>query len=275
MNTTRLVYRGQQLIVDRRRRKRCPKCQFFAALVVALLGSFLLLFLLNTLPRFTSKSDFLISSAISYEAKGQILVDADLTMNFSEDVVDALENGIPLTIAVEVQVFRERPWWRNIIIKESVQLFELRYHPLTDVHEVKNIATEDRYSFSSREDAMATLGTIRGASLFEKKILNESNQYFVQMRTLLDISYLPTALRQIASLSSSWRLESPWYRWSINEQDKTVQNSVRSEQGAFEPGSYEHELNVQQKFQHKSQNQAQEQTQTVDAPETETNEQEK
>ena len=213
---TQRIYSSKYLISERRRRNGCPKCQFIAAIIMVLLGSLTLLFLLNALPRLSSASDFLISSAISYDSGDMILVDADLTMNFSEDVVDALENGIPLTIAVEVQVYRERPWWRDVVIKESLQLFELRYHPLTDVHEVKNIATGERYSFNSREDAMATLGTIRGASLIEKKLIKPGNRYFVQMRTLLDISYLPNALRQIASLSSAWRLESPWYKWFID-----------------------------------------------------------
>lgn len=250
MLKTKLIYKGSQLFPERRKQKRCPKCEFFAALAVVLFCSLLLLFLLNTLPRFTSTSNFLISSASTYEVNENILIDADLIMNFSEDVVEALENGIPLMIAVEVQVFRERPWWRNIIIKESLQLFELRYHPLTDVHEVKNVATGERYSFNSREDAMATLGTIRGARLIEKKLLSQDGRYFVQMRTLLDISYLPTALRQIASLSSSWRLESPWYRWSINEQANNQESSVASDKSPdFAP-----ELKAQEKFQHKTSN---------------------
>jgi len=245
---TKLIYRGNQLFPERRKHKRCPKCQFFTALAVFVFSSLLLLFLLNTLPRFTSSNEFLISSASTYVINDNILIDADLTMNFSADVVDALENGIPLMIAVEVQVFRERPWWRNIIIKESLKLFELRYHPLTDVHEVKNIATGERYSFNSRKDAMATLGTIRGASLIEKKLLSQDSQYFVQMRTLLDISHLPNALRQIASLTSSWRLESPWYRWPISEQTDIKPNSVASDESPdFVP-----DLNGQEKFQHKT-----------------------
>ncbi|MDX2503562.1 MAG: DUF4390 domain-containing protein [Gammaproteobacteria bacterium] len=219
---TQLIYKGAQLIAERRQRKRCPECQFFIALAVVLTLSLMLLFLFNLFPRLTSKGEFQISSARTYEVNGSIVIDADLKMNFPEEVVEALENGIPLTIAVEVQLYRERQWWRNIIIKESLQLFELFYHPLTNVHEVKNIATEDRYSFNSRQDAMAVLGTIRSAHLIDKKMLEQTGRYYVQMHTLLDISRLPPALRQIASLSPSWRLESPWYRLTIDN-SKTEQ----------------------------------------------------
>jgi len=223
---TELVYKGVQLIAERRQRKRCPNCQFLLALVLVLVFSLVLLLFFNLWPRLSPSGQFQISSAKTYDMNESIVIDADLKMNFSKEVVEALENGIPLTIAVEVQIFRERPWWRNIVIKESMQLFELRYHPLTDVHEVKNLATQERYSFKSREDAMAVLGTIRAAHLIDKKMLNKNDQYHVQIHTLLDISRLPPALRQIASLSSSWRLESPWYQLAVNSDKKHNKESV-------------------------------------------------
>ncbi|MCU7938022.1 MAG: DUF4390 domain-containing protein [gamma proteobacterium symbiont of Bathyaustriella thionipta] len=229
--TSSLIDNNDAIMSERRQYKRCPKCQFLFISIVILLSSVALLFLFNVLPQLTDKRDFQVVSASSYQLKNTIAIDADLQMLFPDVVVEALENGIPLTIAVEVQVLRERPWWRNLIIKSSIQLFELRYHPLTNVHEVKNIATDERYSFNSRQDAMAVLGTIRGAFLIEQKELNKNRQYSVQMRILLDISHLPAALRQVASLSSSWRLESTWYRWQISKQPKaqeTVDNKIDS-----------------------------------------------
>jgi hypothetical protein len=226
MDTKKLVYKGTELIIDRRQRERCPMCQFFTALIFILVASLLMLFLLNALPRWSSTNEFLISFASTYEVNDQVLIDADLKMNFSEDVVDALENGIPLTIAVQLKVFQQNPWWwSDEVIKESLKRFELRYHPLTNVHEVKNLANNVRYSFNSREDAMVTLGTIRGATLIEKSLLDNEHLYYVQMRTRLDTSYLPSALRPVASLSSSWRLESPWYRWTIDQHQKKQQKN--------------------------------------------------
>ncbi|GEM_PF-1023574 len=204
--------------LERRKKKRCPECQFIIISTVILLSSIAVFLLLNALPHIASKGDFQIISASSYQNRDGIAVNADLKMDFPDEVVDALENGIPLTIAVEVQVLRERQWWRNVMIKDSIKLFELRYHPLTNVHEVKNIATDERYSFNSRQDAMAVLGTVRGAYLIANRELSKMNDYLIQMRIRLDISHLPAALRQVASLSSSWRLESAWYQWKINNQ---------------------------------------------------------
>ena len=224
---------GARFFSERRSRKRCPQCQAVFAFLVIVISSLVVSFLLNVFPSLLNKSDFQVVAASSFEQKKSIVIDADLKMNFPKDVVDALENGIPLTIAVEVQVLRVRPWWRNIIIKESTQLFELRYHPLTKVHEVKNIATGERYAFNSRQDAMAVLGTIRGAHLIEKKELSKNKHYFIQMRILLDISRLPPALRQIASLSSSWRLESAWFLWEIGDKPRSQVKKAEIDQSHF------------------------------------------
>jgi len=221
--TQSLTDTSDNVFIERRQRKRCTRCQLLIALLIIFVGSFTVLLVFNFFPRLINKGNFQVISASSYELNNGIAIDADLKINFPDDVVDALENGIPLTIAVEVQVLRKRFWWRDLVIKGSTKRFELRYHPLTNVHEVKNIATSERYSFDSRQDAMAVLGTIRGALLIEKKELNKNEQYFVQMRILLDISRLPSELRQVASLSSSWRLESTWYQWQINDKSQARQ----------------------------------------------------
>jgi len=174
------------------------------------LGLFFILYYLLKSPHLINKTDFQVVSIVSYEQEQHIFIDADLKMKFPDVVVEALENGIPLTIAVEAQIYRKRQWWRDVIIKQSRQLFELRYHPLTNVHEIKNIATNERYSFDTRQDAMKAFGTIRNASLLKKDRLNKRYQYYVQIRLLLDINSLPSALRQVAALSSDWRLASEW-----------------------------------------------------------------
>ena len=196
-------------------KKRSARYQFFALLLLGITGSVAIFVIFNVLPQYTEQQMFRVNSVKTYAQSEHILIDADLSMNFSSEVIEALENGIPLTIAVEVQVYRQRQWWPDVIIKESLQLFELAYHPLTNVHVVRNLATQERYSFNSREEALLVLGTIRGAHLIEQQQLKPDQTYYVQIHTLLDINHLPPALRQIAALSPAWRLESNWSRWPV------------------------------------------------------------
>ncbi len=222
--------RDIKLLLTEKPDKTVSKKQFFLLLFIGTLASITIFVVFELLPQYSEQNKFLVNSAKTYAKDGDILIDANLTMNFTKQVVEALENGIPLTIAVEVQVYRKRPWWRNDIVKESLQLFELRYHPLTDVHVVKNLADDERYSFNSRKEALAVLGTIRGAHLIKRKKLNPGEHYFVRIHTLLDINHLPPALRQIAALSSAWRLESNWFQWPVTFADNNSSNQKHQEQ---------------------------------------------
>lgn len=197
--------------------KRCSKrCRSLIGITSSIVFFLALLFVFNFLPRMTTQDGFSIKSARSYTLNEELLIDADMQLIFTPEVAEALENGIPLIIVVEVQLFRERFLWRNNMIKESQRLFELRYHPLTNIHEVTSMASGQRYSFNSRQEAMSVLGMIRGAHLINKNSLSMGSQYKIQIRTFLDINYLPLALRQVASLSSSWYLRSPWYLWDVD-----------------------------------------------------------
>ncbi len=215
-------------------KKRSARYQFFALFLLGVMGSVAIFVIFNVLPQYTEQQMFSVNSVKTYAQSDHVLIDADLSMNFSSEVIEALENGIPLTIAVEVQVYRQRKWWPDVIIKESLQLFELAYHPLTNVHVVRNLATQDRYSFNSREEALQVLGTIRGAHLIEKQLLKPDQTYYVQIHTLLDINHLPPALRQIAALLPAWRLESNWSRWPVLIQN-LKQKSANSQVDLKEP----------------------------------------
>lgn len=175
----------------------------------------IILRILFLLPQWIGKHEFQVLTASSSTQKKQIIVDADIKMDFSDKAVEALENGIPLTVVVEVKVMRERSWWFDAIVKQAQKDFEFRYHPLTNVHVVKNLATGVRYTFNTRQEALDVLGTIRGAQLIAVNKLDNNYRYYFQMRSFLDTSRLPAALRQIAALSPAWRLESQWFQWQL------------------------------------------------------------
>ena len=197
------------------RNKTTLRFQLIVMIILGIILFGIILRILFLLPQWIGQHEFEVLSASSYTLDNTILVNADLKMNFSEQAVEALENGIPLTVAVEVKVLRTRPWWRDVTIKASQKNFEFRYHPLTNVHVVKNLASGERYTFNTRQRALDVLGTIRGAQLIETNQLDNNNSYYFQMRSFLDTSRLPAALRQIAALSPAWRLESQWFQWQL------------------------------------------------------------
>ncbi len=191
--------------------------QLITMIILTVILFAIILRILFLLPQWIGKHEFDVVSATSYTRNNSILVDADIKMDFSDEAVEALENGIPLTVVVEVKVMRKRAWWLDVSIKASQKIFEFRYHPLTNVHQVTNMASGERYSFNTRQQALDILGTIRSAQLIEIDKLDNKSSYYIMMRAFLDTSRLPAALRQIAALSPAWRLESQWYQWLLDD----------------------------------------------------------
>lgn len=158
---------------------------------------------------------FKVVSAKSYLVDYDYYIDASLKMDFSPAVIEALENGVSLTLKIELRLEEINSWFDTILKRSSLQ-FELRYHALTEIYSIKNLLTEQEYSFNSRKKAMELLGTITHAHLIEKQKLDSSKEHTLYLRVLLDIWKLPDVLLPVASLSDEWNLTSQWYTWSLD-----------------------------------------------------------
>jgi hypothetical protein len=218
-------------------RKRCSFCQQFASLILVLFILFALYLVTQSLPDWISRSEekknqklFTVEYAQSrleksrLEKSGQDIenyfIDAKIKMDFTPVATEALENGVPLTIAIELQVIEKNPFLgSNILdttIKESLLYFEIRYHALTDIYSIKNNKSEQSYQFNTRKEALDLLGNINHAHLISSDKLDQSKHHQVNLRVLLDIWKLPDVMRPEASLSNDWHLRSQWFSWMLN-----------------------------------------------------------
>jgi len=200
--------------------KKCRFCQQVGSLVLMLFILLAIYLSTQLLPNWIESGSqnenlFNIQEANSVLEDYEFYVNAKLDMDFSPAVIEALENGVALTIAIELKVIQKNEWFDKIV-KESILKFELRYHALTDIYSIKNIASEQEYHFNSREEAMNLLGNISHAHLISLQKLDSSKHHQVSLRVFLDIWQLPDVLRPVASLSDDWKLRSTWFDWMLN-----------------------------------------------------------
>ncbi len=73
-------------------------------------------------------------TAVVYEV---YVVDANIRMRLTKHAREALQNGVPLEILVEVEVLRERPWLWNETIEHIRKTYRLSYHALSERYIVK------------------------------------------------------------------------------------------------------------------------------------------
>ncbi len=97
------------------------------------------------------------------------LLDANIVYRFSDAALEALHNGIPLVLEMQIKVGRKRDWlWTDTVAALS-RRFRLQYHALSDRYVIHNLNTDQRQSFATLDDALHGLGLVRGFPMLDGK----------------------------------------------------------------------------------------------------------
>lgn len=143
------------------------------------------------------------------------VLDAEVDYQFSAPVLEALENGVPLVVELQIEVTRHRTWLWNEQQTRLAQRYQLSYHALTEQYLVKNLNSAVQQNLPSAEAAIDVLGQVTNLPLLDKRLLDADENYTVRLRAQLNLDALPTPLRLPAYLSPQWRLTSEWYTWPL------------------------------------------------------------
>lgn len=146
---------------------------------------------------------------------GVYRLNAQIEYSFSEPALDALQNGVPLTIELLMEVRRRRSWVWDETVYSLVQRFRLEYHALSRQYLVHNLNSGERRNFSTRPAALRFMGQIHEFPLLDRSLLAPDRRYEGALRAQLALDTLPTPLRLFAYLSEDWQLTSEWYTWPL------------------------------------------------------------
>lgn len=158
---------------------------------------------------------FVVQRAETSVVNDVYVLNAEIDYHFNDEVLEALENGVPLTLEVDIEILRPRQWVWNETFTSLRQRYRLLYHALTQQYLVKNLNSDIQYNFPTQQAAITALGTITDLPLLDKRLLKPGEQYLARMRANLDLESLPTPLRLLAYLSPQWHLDSEWFTWPL------------------------------------------------------------
>lgn len=136
------------------------------------------------------------------------VLELGLDCRLSGPMQDALDHGIPLTIAIRVDAAR----WRFVSSARSAQRIELRYFPLSRRYQVRNLdAAADVRTFPTPGYLFAGLNSLRLPlpSTFASLPRGTSLRVGAELET----AALPGALRLPALFEPAWRLSAAEYTW--------------------------------------------------------------
>lgn len=144
-----------------------------------------------------------------------LLLDADIDYRFSEPALDALRNGVSLTLVWQVKIKKDRGgWWRTSLLEET-HAFRIRYHALSKLYQILGENSESPRNFVSINALLEAMKIVRGLPLAGWPLLSKGERYQASLSVGLDIEALPLPLRPVAYVTPAWYLDSPVYTWTF------------------------------------------------------------
>ncbi|MBD3671297.1 MAG: DUF4390 domain-containing protein [Gammaproteobacteria bacterium] len=158
---------------------------------------------------------FLIRSAEVERGEQSYRLRGIIDFGLNDTVLEALHNGVSLTIETQARLYRQRDWIWDKQVSGLDRRYRLRYFALSQLYLLTNLDDESKRSFLSLSAALYNLGHF-DAELAPRHEVLSGQPHYLRMRIFLDIESLPAPLRPLAYMSSRWRLKSKWHEWTLD-----------------------------------------------------------
>ena len=159
---------------------------------------------------------FVVEHAALRAMGGRYVADARIRFAFSEDNLEAMRNGVALTVIIDIEVLREREqWWNETLAAREVR-YRIETNVLTGRYRIWSLHDSSARNYHSFEETIEALGRLRSIPVIAQDRLPADARCLARMRARLDIEALPSPLRPLAYFSPRWRLNSGWFEWQID-----------------------------------------------------------
>lgn len=177
-------------------------------------GLFVLLGLQMLIP-VAADEEFVVEAAYAEPRAGVYYLNSTISYQLNETALEALDRGLSLTFELFIDVKRVRQWRPDKNIAELLQVYELKYHALSQRYIVHNFNSGEQSSFQTLNAALLELGSVHDLPLIDQALLRPDRSYVIGIKSILEIRSLPGPLRMLAVFFGDWRLASDWYRWTL------------------------------------------------------------
>ncbi|HZW59819.1 MAG TPA: DUF4390 domain-containing protein, partial [Woeseiaceae bacterium] len=134
---------------------------------------------------------FDVRSANTRLVNGVQVLDARLQLVLSDEALDALNSGVPLTIELNIEVIRVRRFLPDALDAELTLRYELEYRPLSQRYIVRNLNSSDQESFATLYSALNNLGRIQDLPVVDDAILEADSDYRMRLQAVLSTQQYP------------------------------------------------------------------------------------
>jgi hypothetical protein len=157
---------------------------------------------------------FEIRNAFAQPVDGVWQLSAIVDLSLSDAALDALAEGIPLTLVLDILVTRERRFLPDEDVAELQQRWRLEYDALSERYVVVNLNSRAQATYPSLAEALDDLSRIDALPLIDEDLLVAGSRHDISLQASVEIGGISTAVK-ILVFWREWSRSTEWYTWSI------------------------------------------------------------
>ncbi len=158
----------------------------------------------------------IVSTEALRDSDSMVTVVVDSRIELSDDVVEALNSSIPITVQTTIKIYQVRNnfWDKNIY--EFVTRDVISYRSLYRDYLLKSTDRNVNGGYTSLEAMLEALGRQRTYQVeLTEANLNRDRSYVGRVRISIDRSALPSVMRLPVFFNDAWRLKSERVKFDI------------------------------------------------------------
>lgn len=162
-----------------------------------------------------SAQAFGVRTAYAQLVEGVYLLNARLHLPLNERMRGAINDGVPLTLELEIDVSRARRYWTDETVASLVQRYELQYHAVSERYPVRNLNSGEQTSYATLDSALEHLTHISGLPVLDQALVRQNRRHEFSMRATFELGDMPAALRMLMFWADDIHRSSEWYTWPL------------------------------------------------------------
>ncbi len=141
-------------------------------------------------------------------------LDVRLDLALADAAQHAFEEGVPLTLKLEVEGSLERRLLPDNTVVSLTRKWQIAYDAIAERFVVTDIRSGTHVSHASQAEALEALARISGLEVADTGTLPADGRFDMRVRATIEIGDLPAAV-QMLLFWKNWSRSTEWYAWKV------------------------------------------------------------
>ncbi len=183
---------------------------------IPLQSALILLCLLLVFPPGATPKEVRLTDMAVTNNRDDLLLFMKVEGAFTEDMVEAIQNGIPTRFSFFIRLEKERPFWFDKTIATRQVTHTIKYNSLKSRYTIKRSWKDNKpVTTGSFEQAKALMTGIESLRVTSLANLVKNRHYRIKAKAELDKITLPFNLHYIFFFTALWDFETSWHTFAF------------------------------------------------------------